>query len=175
MPKRFYLFLFLLFGFISGCAPVISLKLIEKVDPSLTFEQVFQSPDRYKGKFVLWGGEIIRILPQDKEIFIEILQTPLNWRGKPKRSSASQGRFLIIIKEFQDLYLFKKGRKITIVGQIEGALKGEKIKSIGESDYQYPILLSKEIYLWRFHPYSSSPPYFPDPYRYDPLQRQLRF
>src|SRR4030067_507319 len=109
----------LLFVFVSSCAPVISPELRGKVDSTLTFEQVLQSPDMYKGKFVLWGGEI------------------------------------------------------------QGATLGEQIKSVSEKDYRYPLLLSKQIHLWKeyFSPYSSlPPPRSPhDPYRYDPSDRPLRF
>lgn len=178
MGKIFSLFL-LLFVFVSSCAPVISPELRGKVDSSLTFEQVLQSPDMYKGKFVLWGGEIIKILPQDGETYIEVFQKPLGWRGRPGKYSASQGKFIVIEKEFLDLSLFKKGKKITVAGEIQGAIFGEKIKFVSEKDYRYPLILSRQIHLWKeyFSPYSGlPPPRSPhDPYWYDPLERPLRF
>jgi len=179
MVIRYQLYLILfLYGLISSCAPVISPELRAKVDSSLTFQQVLQSPDTYKGKFVLWGGEIIKILPQDGDTYIEVLQRSVGWRGKPEESSDSQGKFLILTKELLDLSLFKKSRKITVAGEIQGAIKGDKVKMVSEAAYRYPIVLSKQIYLWEgLYPYSSIPQYqyYPDPHRYDPLERQLRF
>jgi outer membrane lipoprotein len=43
-----------------------------------------------------------------------------------------------------DPYLFRKGRRITVAGEIQGDQTGP----LGEMDYRYPPLLSKQIYLW---------------------------
>jgi outer membrane lipoprotein len=79
MLTRFHSYLLLiLFILISGCAHVISDDLRTKVDPSVDFAEVFQNPNVYKEKMVLWGGEILQTLPQkDGTTLIEILQWPL--------------------------------------------------------------------------------------------------
>jgi outer membrane lipoprotein len=168
--------LLLFFLLLSGCAPAISPKLMAKVDSSLLFRKVFQNPDAYKGKTVLWGGQIIQVLPQNGTTLIEVLQMPLSLRGKPEEAFASEGKFLIMIKEYLELSRFDKGEKITIAGEIQGALKGEEIKSLGEKDYRYPLILSGEIHLWKdyLYPYSGPQPY-PGPDWYDPTQRGFRF
>jgi len=147
------------------------------VDSSLSFSQVLQNPNAYKDKIVLRGGEIIQIVPQDGATIIEVLQMPLGWRGKPADTSTSEGKILVLIKEYLDLSLLKKGMKITVAGEVQGEILGEKIKSVSETDYRYPLLLSKQTHLWKeyYYPYSSSPPYYPDPHRYDPFERGLRF
>jgi outer membrane lipoprotein len=88
--SRAYLyFLFFFFILTSGCSHVISDTLRARVDPSLTFREVFQNPNAYKGKIVVWGGEILQTLPQkDRTTLIEVLDWPLGWRGKPKRTVA---------------------------------------------------------------------------------------
>jgi len=48
----------------SGCAHVISKDIRDKAEPSLTFEKVLQNPIAYKGKTVVWGGEIVETLNQ---------------------------------------------------------------------------------------------------------------
>jgi Outer membrane lipoprotein Slp family. len=53
--------------FFSGCAHVISNDLRNKVDPSLTFEKVIKDPIAYKGKTVVWGGEIVETFNQKME------------------------------------------------------------------------------------------------------------
>lgn len=71
---RLYLVLFL-FVFLFACAPVISQETREAVGTSLTFKEVAQSPDSYKGKVVLWGGEIIQTLSHnDGSTLIEVLE-----------------------------------------------------------------------------------------------------
>jgi len=160
---RFFL-LFSLFILTAGCAHVISKDLIARADLSLTFSQVHQNPDAYKGKLVVWGGEIIQTLNQkDGTTHIEVFQRPLNWRGEPKIKLLSEGRFLILAEKYLDPYIFKGGKKITVAGEIQG----EKIKPVGEMDYRYPFLLNKEIYLWEDYYHYPVFSYHSYPY-YDP-------
>ena len=85
------LVLFLLF--LSGCAHVISRDLRDTADLSLTLSQVKQNPETYKGKTVVWGGEIIQTENQrDGTTLIEVFQRPLNPKGEPKETAASEGR-----------------------------------------------------------------------------------
>jgi outer membrane lipoprotein len=167
--KRFHRFLiFPLILLISGCAHVISKDLRAKADPSLTFEQILQNANAYRGKTVLWGGEIIQTTNQkDGTTLIEVFQRPLGWRGEPKETVASEGRFLILIEKYLDPYLFRKGRKITVAGEIQG----ERMQPIGEMEYRYPLILSKQIYLWEEYVYPV--PYYYYPYYYDPYYYDL--
>lgn len=161
MDRRIrFLLILILFLFTTGCAHVISSNLRDQVDPALTFRQVQQNPNEYKGKFLLWGGEIIHTLNQkDGSTLLEVLQRPLDWGEEPDRSRASEGRFLVLERSYLDPYIYRTGRKITVAGEIQG----ERIKLLGEMDYRYSLLLSKEIYLWKDYYYRH--PYY---YYYDP-------
>ena len=153
--------LFFLVLFISGCAHVISKDLRSNSDLSLTLKQVYQNTNAYKGKSVVWGGEIIETVNQkDGTTQIEVFQRPLGWREEPKETLASEGRFLILADKYLDPYIFRRGRKITVAGEIQG----EKIKPLGEMDYRYPLLLSKQIHLWEEYYY---PVYYYPYYYYD--------
>lgn len=163
---RLFLVLFL-FGIILSCAPVISPELRAKVDPDLTFKEVLQNPDAYKGKLVIWGGEINQVVPQNGTTLVEVLERPLSWREKPKGYVAPQGKFIILFGEFLDFSFFKKGKKITVVGELQGEIPGEKINSLSEKDYRYPIILSKQTHLWKDYSYQYSSSYTPQ--MYDPL------
>ena len=79
MKRRSPWFLFLVFIFLlSGCAHVISKDLRIKSDPSLTLTQVRQNPEAFKGKWVVWGGEIVETVNQkDDTTQIEVFQKPL--------------------------------------------------------------------------------------------------
>ena len=172
--RTFLLLLF--FSLLSGCSPVISRNLLARVDSSLTFKEVLQNPDAYKGRIVLWGGKVIQVLPQDGTTFIEVLQMPLGWRRKPEEAYASEGKFLILVRKFLDFSQINRGKKITVAGEIQGVVKGEEIKSVTEGGYRYPVILCEEIHLWKeyLYPYSSSQPYL-GPWWYDPSERPLRF
>jgi len=178
MLNRTYAYiLFFLFVIISGCAHVISKDLRAKVDPSLSFGEVLQNPNVYKGKIVLWGGEIIQALPQENgTALIEVLEWPLGWKGEPQRTVSFQGRFLVLLKEPLDLSSYERGVKITVAGELEGSILGENLKSVIDRTYRYPLVLGKETHTWKdyFYPYSSPEPYA-DPWWYDPSHRGLRF
>jgi outer membrane lipoprotein len=157
--------LFLLsFLFIFGCAtaPVISPDLRARMDSSLTFKEVLHNPDAYNGKIVLWGGQIIQTLPQkDGTTLIEVLEWPLSWRGKPKRTVSFQGKFLVLVKDHLDPSPYQRGKRVTVAGEIQGSMLGEKINPATDPTYRYLLLLNKEIRLWEHHlyPYSSVPDY----------------
>lgn len=156
--------LFFLILIISGCTHVISKDLIIKVDSSITFREVQQNPNEYKGKIVLWGGEIIQILPQeDGTTLIEVLLWPLGWRGEPQRTVAFQGKFLILVKEHLNSSLYEGRNKITVAGEIQGEIQGEKEKFVTDSTYRYPLVLSKQIHIWKEY-YRPYPYYYYDPW-----------
>jgi outer membrane lipoprotein len=157
-----------------GCAHVISKDLRAQADLTLTFQEVAPDPEVYLGKIVLWGGEIIQALNQgDRTTLIEVLERPLNWMEEPKVTDPSEGRFLILVETHLDPSIYRQGRKITVAGEI----LGEKTRPLGEMEYRYPLLLSRQSYLWTkcfyqylFHP--SNPPY--DPWGYYDLAELKR-
>jgi outer membrane lipoprotein len=156
---RLYLLL-LLSIFIFSCAPVIPGEIRAGADISLTFKEVALRPNTYKGKIVLWGGEIIQTLPQgDGTALVEVLEWPLGWTERPRRTVSFQGKFLILLKEPLDSSLYRRGARITVAGEIQGSMEGEEIKSVSNPAYRYPLLLNKEIHVWehRSYPYSSVP------------------
>ena len=160
-PLNASLFLFglllLILTLFSGCAP-ISKELRAQADRALTFQQVFQNPEAYKGKIVIWGGEIIETINQkDGTTLIVVLQRPLDWMEEPK-IQRSEGRFIILVEGYVDPYVFRKGRRITVAGEI----LGRKAMRLGELEYPYPLFLSKQIYLWGERYYYPHPaPYYP--------------
>jgi outer membrane lipoprotein len=111
----------------------------------LTFRVVQADPDRYIGKVVIWGGIIIETANRQDGTYMKVLQTPLDWGEKPKDAEASQGRFLLKYPTFLDKEIYRKGRKLSIAGEIIG----KEILPIGEISYTYPFILAKELHLWK--------------------------
>ncbi len=160
MKSRLKWFLLLSLILLSGCAHVISKDLRTKSDLSLTLSQVRQHPETFKGKWVVWGGEIVETVNQKEGTTqIEVFQRPLGWRGEPKETTASEGRFLVLVDKYVDPYVFRRGKKITVAGE----MIGEKIKPLGQMDYRYPLVSSKEIYLWPVSYYQPYPYSYYDP------------
>jgi len=152
--------LYLAFGLlllilIPGCTP-ISRDLRAQTDRTISFRQVFQNPEAYKGKVVIWGGEVIETINQkDGTTLIVILQRPLDWMEEPK-FRGSGGRFIVRVEGYVDPYVFKRGRRVTVAGEI----LGRKVMRVGELEYPYPLLQSKQLYLWGEY-YDYPYPYYP--------------
>ena len=162
--KLHILWLILPILLLPGCAHVISKDIRNQSDLFLTLKQVRGNPNAYSGKSVVWGGEIIQVISQeDGTTEIEVFQEPLDFRGEPKETVASEGRFLVLYSKFLDPYIYWEGRRITVAGE----LQGEKIEPLGQMYYRYPLVRSKQIHLWPddySYPYYS---YYPWWY-YDP-------
>ncbi|MEJ2723391.1 MAG: Slp family lipoprotein [Deltaproteobacteria bacterium] len=176
---RFFV-LVLFVAAVSGCSYSypISKQLRQEARKDLTFSMVLKDPTAYTGSIVLWGGSIIETvaLTEGSEIFV--LQTPLDQMESPEASRYSQGRFIAKSSSFLDPEIYKNGRRITLAGEVIG----KETRSLGKSQYTYPVVALKQLYLWRrtntyVYPY----PYFgwyygpgwgwgwdwygPDPYR----------
>jgi outer membrane lipoprotein len=145
MVRKFKLIFLLLILLPFACASVITEEIRDKANDSISFSQVLQKPDAYKGQMVVWGGEVIKSEAQkDGSMLIEVFQRPLGIRDSPDVYSESEGRFIIKAKKFLDPYAYRTGRKITVAGVIEG----EEERPLGQMSYRYPVIINKEIYLW---------------------------
>ena len=147
-----------------GCAHVVSKDVRNQVDEGITFRQVFQSPDAYKGKVVVWGGVIINMTHQKEGTLVEVLQKPLEMDGQPEDVDRSEGRFLAFHKGFMDDALFAKGRRITVAGEVIGSRK----MPIGEDRVHLPFITTREVYLWPERSTERYVPYWYYPGWYDP-------
>ncbi len=130
---------------LSGCAPVISKESLRQADLNVTFQELQKDPDRYRGKVVLVGGQILGSRVQDGQTWVEVLQRPLTSRQRPQATDASYGRFLVRFSDFRDPAVYAPGRQITVLGEVEG----KQISPLDASTYTYPLLVPKEAYLWR--------------------------
>jgi len=159
------LFLLSLMGY-PGCATIIKPHDLRDMgaDRAIGLSQVVKNPEAYKGKIVLWGGEIIRTANKKEGTLIEVLQLPLDRSDRPKDVDTSEGRFLVLHPDYLDVAIYRPKRDVALVGEIQGV----KTLPLGEIEYVYPFLKAKTIHLWELRPettkiYHEYPPY---PYRY---------
>lgn len=142
---RRLLLISLMIAFISGCAPVISKQLMEQALPHLTFADVMRGPDSHRNQMVIWSGVIVKSENTKEGTLIEVLQKMSDSRGKPLDVDRSEGRFLALYSEYLDTAIYSKGREVTIGGKVIE----KRVLPLGEIEYAYPVVLIKEIYLWR--------------------------
>lgn len=130
---------------LAGCGHVISKDILKEVDASISFSALKRSPETYKGRVVLLGGVIVKSANKRDGTILEVYQTEIDRRGEPMNVDVSEGRFLAHYNGFLDTAIYRNGRKVTIVGIIQG----EQAQRLGKLTYHYPHLLIKDIYLWK--------------------------
>lgn len=111
------------------------------------------------GEAVRWGGEIINVDPRADQTCFEILARELDTSARPVARDPSAGRFLACRSGFYDPEEFKRGRDITVIGQVNGSEHGK----VGEFDYTYPRVAADAVYLWPKRPLYAASPYY-DPW-----------
>jgi outer membrane lipoprotein len=150
--------------FFQGCSYAISPELAKRADKTIPFETLARDPDPYKGKLVILGGIITQTTPVKKGTLIEVLQKPLDYWGKPRRTDMTGGKFLVYYSASLDPLVYAPERELTVAAEVEGT----RSKALGDIEYSYPVVLSKELKLW---PQERPPQYRPeyiDPLRYNP-------
>lgn len=132
----------------AGCSsgpPVIPPELEAQVDSSVTFRDLLAAPSSYQGRIVVLGGEVLSAKRQQDATQLEILQLPVNGDDPPAaRRSESQGRFLALDQAGMDPAAYPPGTRVTVVGEV----RGETVQRLDESDYRYPAILVKHLYVW---------------------------
>jgi len=151
--------------FLGGCS-IVPRELRKEIDRSISFKELKANPDAHVGRTVVLGGEIIETKNLKDRTELEILQKPLGRRDVPIEIVGSEGRFLVNHPGYLDPAVYRRGRYVTVVGEVTG----ERSRMIGESEYRYPIISAKFLHLWpcprRYYwPYY---PYYYYPYYYYP-------
>lgn len=161
----------------SACASPTTLPpTFQGYDSTVTFVQVKDTPDSYRGKLVMFGGEVLAARRLKEGTRIEILQLPLDGSQIPVSDlTTSQGRFLAIQRDFLDPATIPPGTRVTVTGEVLAPTAGR----LDEMDYTFPTLEVRSFKVWPkqdsalprsySYPYTGTSwgwPYQWGPYRY---------
>ena len=127
-----------------GCFAVFPKETLRECDVDVSLPQLTLHPERYKGRKVLLGGVILATRHLKGETVIEVLQKPFNWRNAPRNVDQSEGRFLVVSAGFLDGAIYRRGRMITVVGEVLGI----RSQILGEIAYRYPLISMDKLVLW---------------------------
>lgn len=136
--------LFIIALFLQGCAYAVSPGLADKADTTISFEQLQADPDSFQGKLLILGGTIAQTTAVKKGTLIEIDQKPLDYWGKPQRTRRTGGRFFAFTPGYLNTMVYAPGIDITIAGEVLGV----RSPMLGEKQYDYPVVLVKELKRW---------------------------
>jgi outer membrane lipoprotein len=148
---------------LQGCTYAISREMAAQADKTITFEMLQADPDTFKGKLLILGGTLSHITNTTHGTLIEVIQKPLDYWGKPKRTDRTGGRFLVSHPGHLDAMIFAPGRDITVAAEVEGT----RSKALGDTEFSYPVVAAKELKLWEREYPSWEKPQWIDPL-YDP-------
>jgi outer membrane lipoprotein len=133
-----------------GCGPQVIPKELEgKVDRNVSYLQLKESPEKYIGRLVVLGGEVLAAKRGNDSTRIEVLQIPLDSSLEPVQDrTASQGRFLGVQKEFLDPATVPPGTLVTIIGEVVGTTT----LPIDDIQYTYPTVAVRHLKVWERKP-----------------------
>jgi outer membrane lipoprotein len=72
------------------------------------------------------------------------LAYPLDADARPQSDSNPLGRFILERAGYLEPATYAEGRRITAVGTVTGTRAGQ----VGDSDYNYPVITARQLYLW---------------------------
>lgn len=114
-------------------------------DAQIAFPQVKAAPDSFKGRSVMFGGEVLSARLLKEGTRIEILQLPLDRSGSPDYDlMQSQGRFMAMNRDFLDPATLPAGTRVTVTGEVTGSVT----LPLDETEYSYPIVDVKHLQVW---------------------------
>jgi outer membrane lipoprotein len=148
-----------------GCAHAISESLRAQAEPMVAFAELRTTPEAYKDRTVILGGEILRTDNLRDSTRLEVLQKPLDRCEAPQVSDDTGGRFMALCQNYLDPAVYAKGRRVTVAGRVLGSYTGK----VGEVDYVYPLISCEETHLWPrivAMPYQYYDPWYWPPYPY---------
>jgi outer membrane lipoprotein len=130
-------FLFL----VTACAHYISEPSRALVDRAVTFGQLREAPDAFRGRVVMLGGVVAGVTPLPSGTRLEVIEHRLDSRELPSEVTPSEGRFLAVTGERLDPERYGQGALVTMVGEVTGT---QSLLLEGKT-YCYPLIAVKEI------------------------------
>ncbi len=159
----FTLLALLLFFILAGCATTIPDAVQQAPAQELSVSQVQQAADKYTGRDIRWGGEIVFLQNASDRTDIGVLATSLGSKGKPDTDGALDARFIARVPAFLDPAEYTQGKRLTVTGVITGI----EIQKVGEFAYPYPVVQVQSYHLWPKEEPRIYSHYYHDPF-YDP-------
>lgn len=132
-----------LLALLSACAH--NPQSVPAVVNSPDIRSVQREPGAHDQALVRWGGTVVSVTNETGTSLIEVVGRPLSRSGRPIFNDRSDGRFIAKISEFVDPELYQPNRPVTVVGKVNGTME----RSIGDSDYQFPVVEVTSHQLWK--------------------------
>ncbi len=153
---------------VGGCAPAISTTLQREAGPPVDFAALSAQPDRYTGRLLILGGEVMSVTPWGNGSLLTVDQRQLDGRLNPV-GDTSGGSFAVESDQWLNSQWYLPKSKVVVAGVAKGQknglllLKAREIRLLAPPTWEkfyYPVprdWYPPEMEYWY------TPPYF-DPY-----------
>ncbi len=106
--------------------------------------QVAQTPERYSGNDVVWGGRIVHVTNFADHSEIELLAYPLDSSQRPRANDSGSGRFIAVRRGYVEPLDYPAGALMTVDGRLNGTRAGK----VGDADYLFPLVDVRQSHVW---------------------------
>ena len=106
--------------------------------------QVAQTPERFAGNDVVWGGRIVQVSNFADHSEIDLLAYPLDSSQRPRANDSGGGRFIAVLHGYVEPLAYPPGALMTIDGKLNGTRAGK----VGEADYLFPLVDVAQSHVW---------------------------
>jgi starvation-inducible outer membrane lipoprotein len=135
----------LVWGLLAGCAARIPPQLAEQVSWKLSFPELCQQPEAYRGRVVALGGVVTHIDAVDAGYRVVVSEVPLDGSGRhrPAVEQPPRGKFIVLIPKHRFPRDLRPGTEVTVVGEVlgKGSLSGaESVAEVPLLDEQYTLV-----------------------------------
>ena len=126
---------------LAGCTSVVPEALRGQVDRGLTYPQLSQDPEAYRGRLVLMGGEVVRVEPGQRDLVLTLTERPLSPADEsPLLGHESRGDLVVQVPGAARA-AFREGDVLTVVGAVLGRQAAGGLPAV-------PRLESRSITVW---------------------------
>jgi len=135
-----------LWGLMAACAAGIPLQLAEQVSWNLSFIDIRQHPEAYRGRMVALGGIVTHVEAVDKGYRVIVSELPFEPSGRyrPAVDQLPRGLFILLIPWQAPPSGLRPGAEVTVVGEIVGT----DTLSQTEVDERVPLLEERYVKIW---------------------------
>lgn len=128
---------------LAACAPAPIYKHTAGAINAAPF-QVAQTPERFAGESVIWGGRIVQVKNFPDHSEIELLAYPLDSSQRPKANDSGNGRFIAMMPGYAEPLDYRPGSLMTVSGKLSGSRAGK----VGQANYVFPLVSVAQSHVW---------------------------
>ncbi|MEO0443791.1 MAG: Slp family lipoprotein [Pseudomonadota bacterium] len=145
------------------CIPIMALLLLSACASQQPTTRITQAPDNdislaevrdqseaFLGSGVRWGGRILSVTEvgegESQNLHLEVLEYPLDQKGKPVETAGSGGRFIAVLSQPYKKAVYYRSRLLTV----SGILQAPEIRGLANGNSQtIPVIAAEQQYAWR--------------------------